>query len=171
MSGLPFWKSAEIGLFRPFSAFVALFRRARRAPGKSRKRRKKAFFLRYPRICLNPLLLNPTCGTPNVVFHEVFRSFYLLRLNPLALSGFGFRPISTTVRALQEKICHDSWGIKLWDPPRPDTERSRARFGLFSDSGAHSSGTLPDSFRTLLGSRARRAREPSVAGRGGPRAS
>ena len=59
VSGLPSWKSAEIGLFRPFSAFLALFRRARRAPGKSRKRRKKAFFLRYPRICLNPHLLNP----------------------------------------------------------------------------------------------------------------
>ena len=46
-------------LFRPFSAFFALFRRVRRAPGKSRKRRKKAFFLRYPRISLNPHLLNP----------------------------------------------------------------------------------------------------------------
>ena len=27
--------------------------------GKSRKRRKKAFFIRYPQICLNPHLLNP----------------------------------------------------------------------------------------------------------------
>ena len=69
MSGRPSRKSAEIGLFRPFSAFLgrnALFRRVRRAPGKSRKRRKKAFFLRYPRISLNPHLLNahlqhPTC--------------------------------------------------------------------------------------------------------------
>ena len=59
MSGRPSWKSAEIGLFRPFSAFFALFRRVRRAPGKSRKRRKKAFFLRYPWISLNPHLLNP----------------------------------------------------------------------------------------------------------------
>ena len=59
MSGRPSWKSAEIGLFRPFFAFFALFRRARRAPGKSRKRRKKAFFLRCPQICLNPHLLNP----------------------------------------------------------------------------------------------------------------
>ena len=58
MSG-PSRKSAEIGLFHPFSAFFTLFRRARRAPGKSRKRRKKAFFLRYPQICLNPHLLNP----------------------------------------------------------------------------------------------------------------
>ena len=49
-------KSAEIALFLPF---FALFRRVRRAPGKSRKRRKKAFFLRYPQICLNPHLLNP----------------------------------------------------------------------------------------------------------------
>ena len=52
MSGRSFWKSEVIGLF-------ALFRRARTAPGTSRKRRKKAFFLRYPRICLNPHLLNP----------------------------------------------------------------------------------------------------------------
>ena len=54
MSGRPSRKSAEIGLFRPFSALFALFRRVRRAPGKSRKRRKKAFFLRYPQMCLNP---------------------------------------------------------------------------------------------------------------------
>ena len=59
MSGRPFWKSAKIGLFRPFSAFFALFQRVRRAPGKSRKRMKKAFFLRYPQICLDPHLLNP----------------------------------------------------------------------------------------------------------------
>ena len=49
---------------RPKSAFFALFRRVRRAPGKSRKRRKKAFFLRYPQICLNPHLLNPHLRHP-----------------------------------------------------------------------------------------------------------
>ena len=59
MSGRPSWKSAEIGQNRPFSAFFALFRRVPRAPGKSRKRRKKAFFLRYPRISLNPPSLKP----------------------------------------------------------------------------------------------------------------
>ena len=59
MSGRPSRKSAEIGIFRPFSAFFALFRRVPRAPGKSRKQRKKAFFLRHPRISLNPHLLNP----------------------------------------------------------------------------------------------------------------
>ena len=59
MSGRPSWKSAEIGLFRPFSAFFSLFQRVRRAAEKSRKRRKKAFFLRYPQIRLNPHLLNP----------------------------------------------------------------------------------------------------------------
>ena len=61
MSGRPSRKSAEISLFRPFSAFkiFALFRRVRRATGKPRKRRKKAFFLSYPQICLNPHLLNP----------------------------------------------------------------------------------------------------------------
>ena len=53
MSGHPSWTSAEIGPFHNFSAFFALFRR------KSRKRRKKAFFLRYPQICLNPHLSNP----------------------------------------------------------------------------------------------------------------
>ena len=52
-------KSAVFGRFRPFSAFFAVFRRVQRAPGKFRKRRKKAFFLRYPQICLNPHLLNP----------------------------------------------------------------------------------------------------------------
>ena len=49
MSGRPSRKSAEI----------AVFRRVRGAPGKSRKRIKKAFFLRYPQICLSPHLLNP----------------------------------------------------------------------------------------------------------------
>ena len=40
----------------------------RRAPGKSRKRRKKAFFLRYPQICLNPHLLNPHLRHSNRCF-------------------------------------------------------------------------------------------------------
>ena len=54
----------------------------------------------------------------------------------------------------------------------------RTLFGLFSDPGAHSLGTLglpraggpghPDSFRTFLGLRARRAPETSVPGRGVP---
>ena len=70
MSGRPSRKSAEIGLFRPFSAFFALFQRVRRAPGKSRKRRKKAFLLRYPRISLNPHLLNPHLR------HSKYSEFY-----------------------------------------------------------------------------------------------
>ena len=60
MSGRPSWKSAEIGLFRPFSPI----QRVQRAPGKSRKRRKKAVFLRYPQICLNTHLLNPHLRHP-----------------------------------------------------------------------------------------------------------
>ena len=64
----------------------------------------------------------------------------------------------------------------------PESEKSpktqlRTLFRLFSDSGAHSLGTLglrprdtlPDCFRTLLGFRARRAREPSVPGGGVPK--
>ena len=50
--------------FRPFAAFCALFRKARRACGKSIKHRKTASFLRCPRICLNPHLLTPMRGTP-----------------------------------------------------------------------------------------------------------
>ena len=76
MSGRPSWKSGKIGLFRPFSAFFALFRRVRRAPGKSRKRRKKAFFLRYPQICLNPHLLNPHLRHPKCL---CMMAFLLLR--------------------------------------------------------------------------------------------
>ena len=45
--------------FLPFFCLFAFFRRAQTAPGKSRKRRKKAFFFRYPLTCLNPHLLNP----------------------------------------------------------------------------------------------------------------
>ena len=48
--------SAKIALFLPFLFFCG---GCQRAPGKCRKRRKKAFFLRYPRIILNPHLLNP----------------------------------------------------------------------------------------------------------------
>ena len=46
-----------------FLAFFSLFRTA---PGKSRKRRKKAFLRGYPRICLNPQphLLNPHFQDP-----------------------------------------------------------------------------------------------------------
>ena len=55
----------EIGRNRSFPAFFALFRRARRPPGKSRKSRKRAFFLRCPWICLNPHLLNPHLWHPN----------------------------------------------------------------------------------------------------------
>ena len=47
-------KSAFFALFLPFSPFSGGCE-----AGKSRKRRKKAFFLRYPQICLNPHLLNP----------------------------------------------------------------------------------------------------------------
>ena len=57
----------EIGQNQPFPSFFCLFRpfqRAQRAPGKSRKLRKKAFFLRYPKICLNPHLLNPHLWHP-----------------------------------------------------------------------------------------------------------
>ena len=51
---------------RPKSAFLAcflfcspLFRRPQKPPGQIRKRKKKAFFLRYPLICLNPHLFYP----------------------------------------------------------------------------------------------------------------
>ena len=43
--GRPSRKSALVAPFLPFSPFL--------------KRREKAFFLRYPQICLNPHLLNP----------------------------------------------------------------------------------------------------------------
>ena len=55
----PFLEIGRNRPFSPFSALSAVFWRVQRAPGKSRKQRKKAFFLRYPRICLNPTLLNP----------------------------------------------------------------------------------------------------------------
>ena len=71
MSGRPSWKSAEISLFRSFSAFFALFRRVRGASGKSRKRRKKAFFLRYPQIYLNPH--NKGISFPNFVERSILK--------------------------------------------------------------------------------------------------
>ena len=91
MSGRTSWKSAKIGLFRPFSAFFALFRRVRRAPGKSRKRRKKAFFLRYPQISLNPHLLNPHLRHSNFDSAQLFGDS---GQPPKRLSSdfYGFRP-------------------------------------------------------------------------------
>ena len=67
---------------RPKSAFFALFRRPRTTPGKSRKRRKRAFFLRYPQICLNPHLLNP----------------HLRHSNFFSPSPFGFRQFTSSCR-------------------------------------------------------------------------
>ena len=69
----PKWAAAKGGLrgvwppFFPaiFARFcLFLFPEARRAPGKSRKRKKKATFLRDTRICLNPHLCIPICSTP-----------------------------------------------------------------------------------------------------------
>ena len=53
-----------VAFFALFVPFFALFWRVRGAPGKSIKRRKKAFFLRYPWICLNSPLLNPHLRHP-----------------------------------------------------------------------------------------------------------
>ena len=74
---LPFRsKSAEIGLCRPFSAFSSpSFGRVLRAPGKSRKHSEKAFFLRYPQICLSPHLLNPHLRHSNCFCLAIFASF------------------------------------------------------------------------------------------------
>ena len=44
---------------RPKSAFFALFRRVRRAPGKSRKRRRRAFFPQISSELLKPPSLKP----------------------------------------------------------------------------------------------------------------
>ena len=58
----------EIGRNRPFPPFFCFFRpfpEGAKSTWESRKRRKKAFFLRYPQICLNPLLLNPHLRHPN----------------------------------------------------------------------------------------------------------
>ena len=55
----PFLEIGRIGLFRPFSAFFALFRRVQRAPGKSRKRRKKAPFPQISSDLLKPPSLKP----------------------------------------------------------------------------------------------------------------
>ena len=66
MSGRSAWKSARFGLFRPFSPFFCLFcsfLKACIAPGRSRKRKKKKpFSLRYPRIRLSPHLRHSNLG-------------------------------------------------------------------------------------------------------------
>ena len=126
MSGLLSWKSAEIGLFRPFSAFFGLFRRARTAPEKSRKRRKKAFFLRYPRICLNPHLLNPHLRHSNSDGLFWFRVFFwgggvflpLLITGPCPQYGWDFpEEIPERPRKRSQSVSWNSPREYGWDPP------------------------------------------------------
>ena len=127
MSGRPSRKSAEIGLFRPFSAFFALFRRVRRAPGKSRKRRKKAFFLRYPRISLNPHLLNPHLRHSKsfVWSSKLFGAISLCRGPTLSRSS------EFTARSIRQEERFDShfWGV--WDEFLSENSR---RLWLFPGS-------------------------------------
>ena len=69
----------EIGRNRPFSPFFCLFRPFPEGAKGTWKiwgyRRKKAFFLRYPQICLNPHLLNPHLrhSNPGILFCFRFR--------------------------------------------------------------------------------------------------
>ena len=74
-------ESAFFALFLPFS----LFQSARTAPGKRRKRKKKAFCLRYPLICFKP----PHLFNPHLR-HSKFGqlSFEVLYL-PFASAGLG----------------------------------------------------------------------------------
>ena len=58
MSGRPSRKSAEICCFRPLSAFSPFSGGCEEHLGNPENGGKKAFFLRYPLICLNPHLLN-----------------------------------------------------------------------------------------------------------------
>ena len=64
MSGRPSRKSAEIGLFRPFSAFFALFRRVRRAPGKYQKTEEKGLYPQISSDFLKPPSLKPPFVAP-----------------------------------------------------------------------------------------------------------
>ena len=110
MSGRPSWKSAEIGLFRPFSAFFAIFRRAGTAPGKSRKRRKKAFFFRFPWISLNPHLLNPHLRHPKVFSLGPSRAFRVVDVH----AEIADVPASTFV-FLSPQWCGETFGpLGIW---------------------------------------------------------
>ena len=130
MSGRPSRKSAEIGLFWPFFLpFSPFFRRAWRTPGKSRKRRKKAPFLRYPRISLNPHLLNP----PFAALQERTPHSRLRQENPSPNSGLSARrfwrvqqdTFAEQVKVRQENmtarwgsarsaLSPTSWRLPLW---------------------------------------------------------
>ena len=80
MGGLKGWVASLPGN-RPFPALFALFRVARRAVGKSRKRKKKAFFPRYPRICLNPYLLNPHLRHSHSITHAKVKVLQFVHRN------------------------------------------------------------------------------------------
>ena len=95
-----------IGRNRPFSPFFCLFtvfRRVRRAPGKSRKRRKKAFFLRYPRIFLNPHLRH---SNPKLRKFELF--------SESGAHSFGGAPKIENVD--DDQITHLTWWT--FQPPK-----------------------------------------------------
>ena len=72
----------------------------RRAPGKSRKRRKKAFFLGYPQICLNPHLLNPHLRhCPNIVYPTPFVT--------LTCAAVGAARVPSTEMAIVSTRCYN----------------------------------------------------------------
>ena len=54
LAALPGRKSAEIGLFRPFFCLLRPFPEGAEGTWEMQKKRKKAFFLRYPWIWLSP---------------------------------------------------------------------------------------------------------------------
>ena len=70
MSGRPSWKSAEIGLFRRFSAFFALFRRVPRAPGKTQETEERGLFPQISSDFLTPPSLKPPFAALQILLRE-----------------------------------------------------------------------------------------------------
>ena len=71
MSGLPSWKSAEIGLFCRFSAFFCPFADGPNSIWKIQKTEEKGRFPQISSDLLNPSLKPPICGSPRCSCPEV----------------------------------------------------------------------------------------------------
>ena len=122
MSGCPSWKTGLFGLLRLVSAFFALFRRVRRATGKSGKAKKKAFCLGEPWICLNPISEAPICWEfPNQVVSS------LVGCNPRAEALFGALLLSCVCAHLRSFARRHKEGRKWTEKGKREIQGERER--------------------------------------------
>ena len=99
----PFLEIGLVSLFRPFSDFFDLFRRVWRAPGKSRKSRKKPF---SSDLLKPPSLTPPICGTPIIHATEKRSKWPKIKQKRFKLQFFIFGPNRCDFRVQSIETCN-----------------------------------------------------------------